>query len=54
MEEKELIKGLEVVDFYFIEKTYLPTCELRVAIRKAIDYIKKEEAKKIALGNVGP
>jgi len=45
MEEKELIKGLEEVDFYFIEKTYFPTYELRLAIRKAIDYIKINEAK---------
>jgi len=43
MEEKELIKGLEEVDFYFIEKTYFPTYELRLAIRNAIDYIKINE-----------
>lgn len=41
----KLIKKLEKVDMYFIEKTYFPSYELRLHIREAIDFIKMAELK---------
>ena len=47
---EELIKKLEKVDQYFIDKTYLPAYELRLNIREAIDELK--QVKKLNIDDV--